>query len=132
MLLGRLRRRNGAGVFWDEERIFAFFPRIKQRWRSPADYLSGGEQQMLHAAGQPVRPVPLIAGCAILITVLGGAAVLRDRRRTTQAENLLRTLYILMEKRGRVTNESDRRFGVDDVGQKHWRKLWMKCWPKPA
>ncbi|MEU4624105.1 hypothetical protein AB0G04_29530 [Actinoplanes sp. NPDC023801] len=37
---------------------------------------------VLHAAGQPVRPVPLIAGCAILITVLGGAAVLRARRRT--------------------------------------------------
>ncbi len=50
MELGRLRRRNGAGVFWDEEKIFAFFPRIKQRWRSPADYLSGGEQQMVAVA----------------------------------------------------------------------------------
>jgi len=48
--LGRLRRRNGAGVHWDEERIFAFFPRIRQRWRSPADYLSGGEQQMVAVA----------------------------------------------------------------------------------
>ena len=50
MELGRLRRRNGAGVHWDEERIFAFFPRIRQRWRSPADYLSGGEQQMVAVA----------------------------------------------------------------------------------
>ena len=40
-----------------------------------------------------------------------------DRRRTTQAENLLRTVYILMERRGRgpVTEASDRRFGVHDV-----------------
>ena len=38
-----------------------------------------------------------------------------DRRRTTQAENLLRTLYILMERRGRVGPDSDRRFGVHDV-----------------
>ncbi|MGE0719708.1 MAG: ATP-binding cassette domain-containing protein [Alphaproteobacteria bacterium] len=50
MELGRLRRRNGAGVHWDEERIFAAFPRIKERWRSPADYLSGGEQQMVAVA----------------------------------------------------------------------------------
>jgi len=48
--LGRLRRRTGQGVHWDDERIFAFFPRIKQRWRSPADYLSGGEQQMVAVA----------------------------------------------------------------------------------
>ena len=38
-----------------------------------------------------------------------------ERRRTTQAENLLRTLYILMEKRGPVGPASDRRFGVHDV-----------------
>jgi branched-chain amino acid transport system ATP-binding protein len=48
--LGRLRRRNGAGMFWDEEKIFSFFPRIKERWTSPADYLSGGEQQMVAVA----------------------------------------------------------------------------------
>jgi ABC-type branched-subunit amino acid transport system ATPase component/ABC-type branched-subunit amino acid transport system permease subunit len=50
MELGRLKRRNGAGVHWDDEKVFAFFPRIKQRWRQPADYLSGGEQQMVAVA----------------------------------------------------------------------------------
>jgi len=50
MELGRLRRRNAAGIFWDEERIFSFFPRIRERWHSPADYLSGGEQQMVAVA----------------------------------------------------------------------------------
>jgi ABC-type branched-subunit amino acid transport system ATPase component/ABC-type branched-subunit amino acid transport system permease subunit len=50
MELGRLKRRNGAGVHWDDERILAFFPRIRERWRSPADYLSGGEQQMVAVA----------------------------------------------------------------------------------
>jgi branched-chain amino acid transport system ATP-binding protein len=50
MELGRLKRRTGVGKHWDEERIFEFFPRIKQRWRSPADYLSGGEQQMVAVA----------------------------------------------------------------------------------
>ena len=50
MELGRLKRRNGAGTFWDEETVFSFFPRIKERWHSPADYLSGGEQQMVAVA----------------------------------------------------------------------------------
>jgi manganese/zinc/iron transport system permease protein len=36
---------------------------------------------------------------------------LYQRRRKTQAENLLRTLYLILEKRG----TDDRRFGVDDV-----------------
>jgi ABC-type branched-subunit amino acid transport system ATPase component/ABC-type branched-subunit amino acid transport system permease subunit len=48
--LGRLRRRTGRGVHWDEARIFEFFPKLKERLRSPADYLSGGEQQMLAVA----------------------------------------------------------------------------------
>ncbi len=48
--LGRLKRRTGHGVHWDEARIFEFFPRLKERLRSPADYLSGGEQQMLAVA----------------------------------------------------------------------------------
>ena len=50
MELGRLKRRNGAGMHWEDEKIFAFFPRIKERWRAPADYLSGGEQQMVAVA----------------------------------------------------------------------------------
>jgi manganese/zinc/iron transport system permease protein len=40
-------------------------------------------------------------------------ARLWSRRRRTQAENLLRSIYILMEKRG--GDAGDRRFGVDDV-----------------
>jgi branched-chain amino acid transport system ATP-binding protein len=50
MELGRLKRRNQAGSYWNEDKIFAFFPRIRERWRSPADYLSGGEQQMVAVA----------------------------------------------------------------------------------
>jgi branched-chain amino acid transport system ATP-binding protein len=48
--LGRLKRRTGAGVHWEDDRILAFFPRLKERWRTPADYLSGGEQQMVAVA----------------------------------------------------------------------------------
>jgi branched-chain amino acid transport system ATP-binding protein/branched-chain amino acid transport system permease protein len=48
--LGRLKRRTGAGIHWDDERVLQFFPRLKERWRTPADYLSGGEQQMVAIA----------------------------------------------------------------------------------
>ncbi len=50
MELGRLRRTGRQGTRWDEERVFRFFPRIRERWSSPADYLSGGEQQMVAVA----------------------------------------------------------------------------------
>ena len=50
MELGRLRRLTGNGTHWDDEKIFSFFPRIRERWASPADYLSGGEQQMVAVA----------------------------------------------------------------------------------
>lgn len=50
MELGSLKRLTGAGSHWEPDKIFAFFPRIKERWSSPADYLSGGEQQMVAVA----------------------------------------------------------------------------------
>ncbi len=48
--LGRLRRLTGQGVHWSEERVFEYFPRLRERLDTPADYLSGGEQQMLAVA----------------------------------------------------------------------------------
>jgi ABC-type branched-subunit amino acid transport system ATPase component/ABC-type branched-subunit amino acid transport system permease subunit len=48
--LGALKRQTGNGVHWTRERIYEYFPRIKQRLDSPADYLSGGEQQMVAVA----------------------------------------------------------------------------------
>ncbi len=60
-----------------------------------------------------------------------------ERQRRTQAENLLRTLYILMEARG----TTDRRFGVHDVAAKRqetpalvrrlWRLAAQRGWVDP-
>jgi branched-chain amino acid transport system ATP-binding protein len=50
LALGRLKRMTGTGIHWDNERIASYFPRLTDRWHSPADYLSGGEQQMLAVA----------------------------------------------------------------------------------
>jgi hypothetical protein len=35
---------------------------------------------LLHAAGRPVRPMPLTVACAVLVTVLGAVAVVREHR----------------------------------------------------
>ena len=45
--LGAYTRRDKAGVAADYERIYAYFPRLKERRRQQAGLLSGGEQQML-------------------------------------------------------------------------------------
>jgi branched-chain amino acid transport system ATP-binding protein len=48
--LGGLKRQTGNGVHWTRQRIYDYFPRIRERLDSPADYLSGGEQQMVAVA----------------------------------------------------------------------------------
>ena len=50
--LGRLARKTDGshGVVWSEEQILEYFPRLKERIDIAADYLSGGEQQMVAVA----------------------------------------------------------------------------------
>jgi ABC-type branched-subunit amino acid transport system ATPase component len=52
LALGRLARpaRGSGGVVWDEAQILGYFPRLKERMHVAADYLSGGEQQMVAVA----------------------------------------------------------------------------------
>ena len=52
LALGRLARSTGGsqGVVWSEEKIFEYFPRLRERMNVAADYLSGGEQQMVAVA----------------------------------------------------------------------------------
>ncbi|MGN6570767.1 MAG: branched-chain amino acid ABC transporter ATP-binding protein/permease, partial [Pseudolabrys sp.] len=52
LALGRLARATDGsdGVVWDEATAFEHFPRLKERMTVPADYLSGGEQQMAAVA----------------------------------------------------------------------------------
>ena len=50
LAMGGLRRRSGTGVHWDRERIFEYFPRVRERLTSKADVLSGGERQMVAIA----------------------------------------------------------------------------------
>jgi branched-chain amino acid transport system ATP-binding protein len=58
--LGSIRRKTGHGVRWDEQKVFTFFPRLKERIDTPADYLSGGEQQMAAVARALVGDVRVL------------------------------------------------------------------------
>jgi branched-chain amino acid transport system ATP-binding protein len=50
--LGRLARKTDGsnGVVWSEAQVLQYFPRLKERMDVAADYLSGGEQQMVAVA----------------------------------------------------------------------------------
>jgi ABC-type branched-subunit amino acid transport system ATPase component len=52
LALGRLARATDGshGVAWSEREILGRFPRLKERMNVAADYLSGGEQQMVAVA----------------------------------------------------------------------------------
>ncbi|HVG04103.1 MAG TPA: ATP-binding cassette domain-containing protein, partial [Burkholderiaceae bacterium] len=54
LALGRLKRqRSGeaqSGVAWSDDKIIEFFPKLAARLDTPADFLSGGEQQMVAVA----------------------------------------------------------------------------------
>ncbi len=52
LALGRLARKTdgSTGVVWSEEKILSYFPRLAERMHVAADYLSGGEQQMVAVA----------------------------------------------------------------------------------
>src|SRR5262245_53066185 len=47
LLTGAYARRNGRAIGEDLARVYAYFPRLKDRRTVRAGYVSGGEQQML-------------------------------------------------------------------------------------
>jgi branched-chain amino acid transport system ATP-binding protein len=48
--IGAMTRRDFSGIASDVERVYGYFPRLRERCRQQAGTLSGGEQQMLAVA----------------------------------------------------------------------------------
>jgi branched-chain amino acid transport system ATP-binding protein len=92
--IGAMTRRDRKAITADIERVYAYFPRLKERHRQQAGTLSGGEQQML-AVGRAMmlRPKlmlldePSFGLAPLIVEELFG--ILRTLNRTEKVSMLL-------------------------------------------
>ena len=92
--IGAMTRRDRKAIAADVERVYAYFPRLKERHRQQAGTLSGGEQQML-AVGRAMmlRPrlmlldEPSFGLAPLVVEELFG--ILRTLNQTEQVSMLL-------------------------------------------
>jgi len=116
LLAGGYTRGNGSGLRSDVERVYGYFPRLRDRRTVRAGYISGGEQQML-AIGRALMACPRLMlldepsmGLAPMLVqeifrIIGeinrrGTTVLLVEQNTRQALALSRRAYVL--ENGRV------------------------------
>ncbi len=114
LMLGAYLRRDEAGINEDLERVFALFPRLKERERQKGGTMSGGEQQML-AIGRALMAQPTL----LLLDEpsMGIAPILVERIYETIAEiNKQGTTILLVEQNANFALDVSKRAYVLETG----------------
>jgi branched-chain amino acid transport system ATP-binding protein len=112
--LGAYLRKDRDGIENDRERVYALFPRLKERERQKGGTMSGGEQQML-AIGRALMANPRL----LLLDEpsMGIAPILVERIYETIAEiNRQGTTILLVEQNANYALEVSRRGYVLETG----------------
>jgi ABC-type branched-subunit amino acid transport system ATPase component len=137
LAVGRMGRDSHRRGRWDEARVLAYFPRLRERWRARAETLSGGEQQMLAIARALVGDVELLLldepfeGLAPAVVrevfalvqgLRGETAILLVEHNLDLALALADRVYVL--DRGSVTHEGPARALLSDFDLRR-RVLWF-------
>ncbi|RFC65775.1 MULTISPECIES: ABC transporter ATP-binding protein [Mesorhizobium] len=106
LLIGASLRRDAAVVKTDIDRMYSLFPRLAERRKQMAGFLSGGEQQML-AIGRALMARPKLL--MLDEPSLGLAPIITDKVYETIAELKKSGTSILL-----VEQNAERAFGVCD------------------
>ncbi len=113
--LGAYLRKDRDGIDRDRERVYALFPRLKERQRQKAGTMSGGEQQML-AIGRALMANPKL----LLLDEpsMGIAPILVERIYETIAEiNRQGTTILLVEQNANYALDVSKRGYVLETGK---------------
>src|SRR5947207_11322471 len=116
LMMGAYPRKDRDGVTDDLERVYGYFPRLKERLNQPAGQLSGGEQQML-AVGRALMNRPslvLLAEPSLGLSPILVREIFTIIRRVNEEQGMS---ILLVEQNAKVELETAHHGYVLEIGR---------------